>query len=60
MKVEFSQQVFKKYSNLKFSENPFNGSRVVSCERTDGRAGRETDTQMDRHKEATSRFSQFC
>jgi hypothetical protein len=26
----------------------------------DGQAERQTDTQMDRHKEAVSRFSQFC
>jgi len=27
---------------------------------TDEQAERQTDTQMDRHKETTSRFSQFC
>jgi len=36
MNREFSQQVFEKYSNLKFHENPSGGSRVV-CGRTDGR-----------------------
>ena len=34
---------FQKYSNIKFHENPSNGSRVVPCGRTDGRRGRQTD-----------------
>jgi len=32
---EFSRQVFEKYSNTKFHENPSSGSRVVPCGRTD-------------------------
>jgi len=40
MKLEFSRQIFEKYSNIKFSEHPSSGSRVVSCSRTDGRTGR--------------------
>jgi hypothetical protein len=36
MSVEFSRQIFEKYSNIKFHENPFSGSRVVACGRTDG------------------------
>ena len=35
MKLEFSGQLFEKYSNNKFHENPSNGSRVVPCGRTD-------------------------
>jgi len=35
MKLEFSRQVFEKYSNIKFHENPFSGSRVVLCGQTD-------------------------
>ena len=35
MKFEFSQQIFEKYLNLKFKENPSSGSRVVPCGRTD-------------------------
>jgi len=34
-KLEFSRQIFEKYSNVKFHENPSGGSRVVSCGRTD-------------------------
>jgi len=47
MKLEFSQQIFEKYSNIKFHENPSSGSRVFS-NRTDG------------HDEANSRLSQLC
>ena len=42
MKFEFSRQIFEKYSNIKFHENPSSGSRVVPCGPTDGR----TDTAM--------------
>jgi len=48
MELEFSRQIFEKYSNTKFHENSSSGSRVVSC----GRA--------DRRDEANSRFSKFC
>jgi hypothetical protein len=34
-KLQFSQQIFEKSSNIKFHENPSSGSRVVPCERTD-------------------------
>jgi len=36
MNLEFSRQMFEKYSNIKFRENPFSGSRVVPCGQTDG------------------------
>jgi len=48
MKPEFSLRIFEEYSNMKFNENPSNGSRVVPYGRT------------DRRDEANSRFSQFC
>jgi len=35
MKLEFSPQIFEKYLNTKFHENPFNGSGVVPSGRTD-------------------------
>jgi hypothetical protein len=35
MKLEFSWQIFEKYSNNKFHENPASGSRVVSMQQTD-------------------------
>jgi hypothetical protein len=33
--IEFSRQVFEKYSNIKFHKLPYSGSRVVPCGRTD-------------------------
>jgi hypothetical protein len=51
MKLEFSWQIFNKFSNVKFNENPFSGSRVVPFGQTDG--------QTDKHNEAKSRSSQF-
>jgi hypothetical protein len=36
MNLEFSCQIFEKFSNIKFHENPSHGSRVFQCERTDG------------------------
>ena len=39
MKLEFPQQIFEKYSNIKFHGNPSSGSRVVPC----GRPYREAD-----------------
>jgi hypothetical protein len=36
MKFEFSRQIFEKYSNIKFHENPSNENRAFPCGRTDG------------------------
>jgi len=52
MKVEFSKQIFEKYSNAKFNENLSNGSRFVPWDRTDGQTGR--------YEDGSSRSSQFC
>jgi len=35
MKLEFSRQTFEKYSNIKFHENSFSGSRVAALGQTD-------------------------
>jgi hypothetical protein len=43
MKLELSEQLFEKYSNFKFNENPFCGSRVFFSMRTDGRTDGQTD-----------------
>jgi hypothetical protein len=50
MKVKFSREnfFFKKYSSIKFHENPLSGSGTVQCVRT------------DRLDEENSSFSQFC
>jgi len=37
MKIEFLRQIFAKYPNIKFHENPSNGSRAVPFGRTDRR-----------------------
>ena len=35
--LEFSRQIFEKYTNIKFHENPSSGSGIVLCGQTDGR-----------------------
>ena len=47
MKLEFSRQIFERFSNIKFRQNPSSGSRVVPCWRT------------DRHDKTSSRFSKL-
>jgi hypothetical protein len=47
MILEFSQQIFEKYSNIKFHENPSSVSRIIPCVLT------------DRRDEANTRFSKF-
>ena len=37
MKFGFSREIFKKYSEIRFHENEFTGSQVLSCGRTDRR-----------------------
>jgi len=54
MKLELSRQIFEKYSNVIFLENPFSGCRVVSCGRTDGQA------EKVQTRQTSSSFSQFC
>jgi len=48
MKREFYRQIFEKYPNIKFHENPFSRSRVIPC------------GQTERHEEGNSGFPQFC
>jgi hypothetical protein len=54
VKINFSRQIFEKYPNLKFHENPSTGNRVIACGQTDG----PTDT--DKHDEANIRFRNFA
>jgi len=35
MELEYARQIFEKYSDMKFHENPSSGSRVVPCGQTD-------------------------
>jgi hypothetical protein len=43
IKFQYSQQIFEKYSNIKFHENPYSGSRVVWQGRTDAQTNGRTD-----------------
>jgi predicted DNA-binding WGR domain protein len=45
MKPEFSRQIFEKYSNTKFHENPSGGSPVVTWGRAGGRTDGQTGTK---------------
>jgi len=56
IKLKFSRQIFKKYSNIKFNENPSGGNRAVPSGRAE-KTDRQTDRQTDRHNEANNRFS---
>jgi len=55
MKIEFSRQIFQKYSNIKISRKSVHWEPCCFT-RTDG----QTDRQAGRHNETNSRFSQFC
>jgi hypothetical protein len=56
MKLEFSLQIFDKYSNLKISKNPSSRNLIFPCGRTDV----EKDGGTDRYDEFNSRFSKIC
>ena len=43
MTLDFSQQIFEKFTNIKFHENSPIGSRAVPGGRTDRRMGGKTD-----------------
>jgi len=57
MKLEFSTEIFEKFSNTKFHENPSSGSRIVPYGRTDGR--RRTD-RLTITKNLTVSFRNFA
>ena len=50
VKLELIRQIFEKYSNVKFNENTFIGSRIVLYGRTDRETDRQTDRQTDMMK----------
>jgi hypothetical protein len=52
MRIEFSQQIFEKSSNIRFHQNPSSGSRVVPRG--------QTDERKHGHDKANSPFSRFC
>jgi len=47
MNLEIFRQIFEKYSNIKFHENPSNENRVAAC----GWSGRWTDGRTDGQKD---------
>jgi hypothetical protein len=57
MKLEFSQQIFKQYRNIKINANPSSESKAVLCGQTDKWMNRQTGGQ--RHDKADSCFSNF-
>jgi len=56
--VNFSRQIFEKYSYIKFHENPFTGTEFLHA---DGRTDKQMKyRQADRHDEANSLFRNFA
>ena len=47
MTLELSWQIFEKSSNIKFHENPSNGSRVVPCGWLHGQVDGQTNSWTD-------------
>jgi len=47
MELEFSQQIFKKYWNIKTNANTSIGSKVVLCGQTDRQMDRQINRQRD-------------
>jgi len=56
MTLEFSRQIFEKYSNSKFHKIRPVGPELLHADR---RSEGQMDRQTDRHDEANSRSSQF-
>ena len=55
IKLDFSWQIFEKYSNIKFHENPCSGNRVLPCGQTD----RQTERQTGRQKEGQTNITKL-
>jgi hypothetical protein len=51
MKIEFSRQIFEKFSNTKFHENPLGGRRIIKKKRTGSQTAR-----LDEPKIQSSKF----
>jgi hypothetical protein len=57
MRLQHSLQIFSKYSNVTFHENPYSENRVVTGERKDGRTDGQTDRQTDTTKLIVALFN---
>jgi hypothetical protein len=53
--LEFSQQIFEKYTNIQFRENPSVGSRIFPC----GERARERDGRMEGQTDVKKLISAF-
>jgi len=60
MKLEFSQQIFEKSSNIKFHEEPFSGSRAVPCGRMDEQTDMTKLTVAFRNLGTRLERTRFC
>ena len=56
VKLELYRQIFAKYTNITFHEDPFSGNRDFTCGRTDGR----TDRRKTDMTELTVAFLNFA
>ena len=59
MKLEFSEQIFEKCSNIKCNKNPYSGSRVVPWKQTHKHTHRQRDWQTDRQVHMTKLIVAF-
>jgi len=59
MKLEFSVQIFEKYSVIKFNENAFSGNRAVPWEQTDRQTHRPADRRTDGQTDMTKLIVAF-
>jgi len=64
LKLEFSQQIFEKYSHFRFHENSSSENRAVRGRRKDTQTDRQTDSTKlranFRHITKASKNSTFC
>ena len=60
MTIEFSRQIFDKYSNTKFNKNSSGGNLVDPCGRADGRTNRGKDGRIDGYDECNFAILQTC
>jgi hypothetical protein len=56
MKLEFSQHIFEKYSDMKGHENSSNENRVDLCGQTDGRTYKHDESFRSFANEHKNRF----
>jgi len=60
IKLSFSPQIFKKYSNKRLHEYPFSGSRFVACGQTDRQTDREESSLFTILRTRLKMKTNFC